>query len=66
MEKKNDRRRQKLIGVGIQYNKNERLIPPKRTNRLKENEINYVLNDISQEAHSWYSYLYLILYKIIL
>lgn len=66
MEKKNDRRRQKLIDVGTQYNKNERLIPPKRTNRLKENEINYVLNDISQEAHSWYSYLYLILYKIIL
>lgn len=66
MEKKNGNCRQKPIDVGTHYNKNGRFITSKRTNKLKENEVNHILNDIYQEAHSWYSHLYLILCKIIL
>lgn len=49
MEKKNDKCKQKLIDVGIHYNINGRFIPPRRTNRLKENEVDNVLNDTSKK-----------------
>lgn len=41
MEKENDKGRQKLIDVGIHYNKNGGFIPPKRTEVEREKSRSY-------------------------